>query len=197
MTKSRFLWGFVAVCMCLVAFAGFAKPAPVKWPVYKGSMLSYLRAHLPLPTTIYKYDADGKLVGVFSASRTLSGPANGQPAVKSTANDLVRIREKMRKFIVSGAAQQPDPDKLAGYAVSLKHFMQDQGYQLHELIDHQRTYTLILAETDMSKNTCPRYKKAHRADLDAVRRAIHEAPATQSYAVRQLVIGGMALKFQC
>lgn len=191
MLKSRLFCGLVACCLCLAIFPSFAGTAKAEtWPVYKGSFRSYFMANLPLPFVIYKYDAGGKLAGIFIASKFRKHPGGMHP----TADDRAYTYGKMRQFVISGDVAQPSQQELATYAASLKAFTSDQGYDLGSLIDHTKTYTLILAEADTSKTTCKIFLDARDEHLNTVRQAIKDAPASHSYAVRRLIVGGPGFK---
>lgn len=154
-------------------------------------MRSYFLNRLPLPFTIYKYDKSGSLVGVFSTSRIIAASTRVTPE----EHNRDHLYKKMESFIIISSHDDPaNQAKLDDYNTKIKQFVSDMGYKLDDLVDHNKTYTLILIETDSSKASCPSFKRAHEGNVNAVEHAIM-SDSSNSYAVRQIVVGGPGFKF--
>lgn len=174
---------FVVALSWLVPVAAALGATPVApWKVFQGDALGYYQEGLLDPLVIYVYAASGELLGVVD------------PHGQSNAPTMRRVGDA----VAGEHFETPAGRRLETLGKSLSAYLQDQGYQVRDIVSRRSKYTLLMVMLQVKPTDCQDFRAVQTRFKQIVGEAAQgEAGGASRYALAVLKVNSPKVVMTC
>lgn len=162
-----------------VANAAGASPAAT-WAVFHGDTLAYYQSALPNDIVVYAYASNGELLGIID------------PHGQSDALTMQRVRDA----VAGEHFAAPEGRRLGELAKTLAAYLQDQGYQVGDIVSRKTKYTLLMAMPELKPTDCPTFREVETRFEKVIGDAAQSHGASR-YALATLMLSSPKASIKC
>lgn len=168
----------LSLTLAVASASGADVEAP--WAVFHGDELAYTQNALPDLIVVYAYASNGDLLGVID------------PHGNSDAQAMRRVRDA----VAGEHFAAPEGRRLGDLAKTLAAYLQDQGYEVGDIVSRRSKYTLLMAMPEVKPTDCLAFHEVETR-FEKVIGAAAQSNGASRYALATLVLSSPKSSIKC